>query len=269
MATVDEGKVVIFGAGGPVGAATIVALKDHYTLCCTDAMSLDQVVAEDRRQSATAPLPELLDAPHERRVVDVTDYDQVREACEGMDAAVNLTVLRHELDKAFAVNTVGAYNVAKAAADAGLQRLIHTGPFHTRMGHHADHWQDHQVPDDVPLHPGDDLYALSKYLGGHITRVFAEERGLDVITYLFCGFRPRQVPPESHGSGVGSFTVSWEDAGESFLYGLRAGEMPSPYEVFFIAAETPDRKYRVDKARRLLGWQAKDTFESLYRRSPI
>ena len=124
---------------------------------------------------------------------------------------------------------------------------------------------DHQVPDDVPLHPGDDLYALSKYLGGHITRVFAEERGLEVLTYLFCGFRPRQVIP-GQGGGVGSFTVSWEDSGESFLYGLRAGDMPSPYEVFFIAAETPDRKYRVDKARRLLGWQAKDTFEALYSR---
>lgn len=266
MATVASGKVVIFGAGGPVGAATIAALKDHYILRCTDAVALDQIVAGQRRQSATAPLPELLEAPHERTVVDVTDYDQVREACEGMDAAINLTVLRHVLDKAFAVNTVGAYNVAKAAADAALKRLIHTGPFHTRMSHRTDYWQDHQVTDDVPLHPGDDLYALSKYLGGHITRVFAEERGLDVITYLFCGFRPRLIRPGEKGKGISPFTISWEDSGESFLYGLRAGEMPTPYEVFFIATDSPDRKYRVDKARRLLGWQATDTFEALYRR---
>ena len=137
---------------------------------------------------------------------------------------------------------------------------------HNRMSHPADYWQDHQVTDDVPLHPGDDLYALSKYLGGHITRVFAEERGLDVITYLFCGFRTRQIQPRERGGGVSSFTVSWEDSGRSFLHGLRAGDMPTPYEVFFIAAETPDRKYRVDKARRLLGWEAEDTFEELYRR---
>lgn len=266
MATVKSGKVVIFGAGGPVGAVTTTALKDHYTLRCTDAMSIDRIVAEERRQSDTAPLPELLEAPHERAVVDVTDYQQVRDACEGMDAAINLTVLRSELDKAFAVNTVGAYNVAKAAADAGLKRLIHTGPFHSRMSHPADYWQDHQIPDDVPLHPGDDLYALSKYLGGHITRIFAEERGLEVMTFLFCGFRPRQVQPGQRGSGGSAFTVSWEDSGESFLYGLRAGDMPTPYEAFFIAAATPDRKYRVDKAQRLLGWQAADTFEELYLR---
>ena len=36
MATVNEGKVVLFGAGGPVGASAIAALKDHYTLRVTD-----------------------------------------------------------------------------------------------------------------------------------------------------------------------------------------------------------------------------------------
>ncbi len=35
MATVSSGNVVIFGAGGPVGAAAIVSLKDRYTLRVT------------------------------------------------------------------------------------------------------------------------------------------------------------------------------------------------------------------------------------------
>ena len=266
MATVTTGKVVVFGAGGPVGAATIAALKDHYTLRCSDATSLEQIVAEERRQSPRAPLPEILEAPHECRVVDVTRYDQVLEACTGMDAAINLTVLRSHPEKAFTVNTVGAFNVARAAAECGIKRLIHTKPFHTILRHHADYWHDHELVDDVPLHPGDDLYALTKYLGGQITRVFAERRGLEVLTFLFCGFRPRQVEADERGRGVGPFTVSWEDSGESFLYGLRAADMPTPYEVFFICSDTPDRKHRVDKARRLLGWRARDTWEELYRR---
>lgn len=267
MATVESGRVVIFGAGGPVGAATIASLKDHYTLRCTDAIPLQQVVDEERRQSARAPLPEVLGAPHECTVVDVRDYDQVRQACEGMDAAINLTVVRPHPEMAFTVNMIGAYNVAKAAAECGLKRLIHTGPFHAGMNHNADYWHDHEVVDDVPLHPGDDLYAMSKYLGNQVTRVFAEREGLEVLTYLFCGFRPREILPEQRGTGVGSFTVSWEDTGESMLCGLRAPAMENPYEVFFIAAGTPDRKHRVDKARRLLCWQARDTWEAMYRRS--
>jgi nucleoside-diphosphate-sugar epimerase len=267
VGTVDKGKVVIFGAGGPVGAATIASLKDHYTLRSTDAVAMRTIVDEERRQSPRAPLPEILPAPHDCRVVDVRDYEQVRDACDGMDAAINLTVVRPHPELAFTVNTIGAYNVAKAAAECGLKRLIHTGPFHTLLHHRADYWYDHELVDDIPLHPGDDLYALSKYLGNQVTRVFAEREGLEVLTFLFCGFRPREILPEERGRGVGSFTVSWEDTGEAFLCGLRAPAMENPYEVFFIATDTPDRKHRVDKARRLLGWQAQDRWEELYRRS--
>ncbi|MFH1571044.1 MAG: NAD(P)-dependent oxidoreductase, partial [Gemmatimonadota bacterium] len=205
--------------------------------------------------------------PHETQVVDVSRYDQVVEACRGMDAAINLTVVRPHPERAFMVNMVGAYNVARAAVEFGLKRLIHTGPFHTALNHNADYWHDHQLVDDIPLRPGDDLYALSKYLGWHITRVFAERHGLEVLAFLFCGFRPRQVLPDERGKGIGPFLTSWEDTGESFLYGLRAPQMPNPYEVFFICSNTPDRKHRVDKAKRLLGWEARDTFEDLYRTS--
>ncbi len=267
MAAVEGGRVVIFGAGGPVGAATMEALKDHHTLRCTDLAPLDRIVAEERRQSARAPLPPLLPAPHERRVVDVTRYDQVLEACRGMDAAINVTVLRDHPEKAFTVNTVGAFHVARAAAECGLQRLIHTGPFHVALHHAADSWHDHDVPDEIPLHPGDDLYALTKYLGGEITRVFAEEGGVETLTFLYCLFRPREILPEERGRGVGPFTVSWEDTGRAMLHGLRAPAMPSPHEVFLICARQPHGKYRVDKARRLLGWEAADTWEELLRRS--
>jgi len=199
-------------------------------------------------------------------VVDVTRYDQVLEACRGADAAINLTVLRHQLERAFAVNMVGAYNIARAAAECGVKRLIHTGPFATWLGHDADYWNDFQVVEDVPLHPGDDLYALSKYLGGHVMRVFAERCGLEVLTFLYCGFRPRKIDSEERGKGINPFVVSWEDAGQSLLYGLRAKAMPGPYEVFFICTRTPQDKYRPDKAMRLMGWEAKDNFEALYRR---
>lgn len=266
MAAVKKGKVVIFGAGGPVGAAAIQALRDHYTLRVTDLKSMAQIAAAPSHQGQRAPVSELLGAPHENRVVDITKYAQVLEACRGMQAAINLTVVRPHPVLAFTVSMVGAYNLAKAAVECDLKRLIHTGPFHTHMGHEADYWNDFQVPAEVPLHPGDDLYALTKYLGLRITDCFARERGLEVLTYLFCSFLPRKVEPEDRGRGVHPFATSWEDTGEAFLCGLRAPKMPSPHEVFFICAELPHGKFRADKAERLLRWKARDTFEEWYRR---
>ena len=56
MATVKEGKVVLFGAGGPVGAAAIESLKDHYTLRVTDLRPMEEVAAAPP-QNERAPIP--------------------------------------------------------------------------------------------------------------------------------------------------------------------------------------------------------------------
>jgi nucleoside-diphosphate-sugar epimerase len=175
-----------------------------------------------------------------------------------MDALINTTVVRDELRPAFEVSLIGAYNVAKAAVEHGIRRIIHTGPYHTHLGHNTDYWWEFDVPDEVPLHPGSNLYALTKYLGGEVTRVFAERHGLEVLTFLFCGFRPANSPAWANGS-AGPFDVSWEDTGTAFLHGLRAPAPPRPYEPFFITAPQPQGKYSPRKARRLLGWEATTT----------
>jgi nucleoside-diphosphate-sugar epimerase len=256
MPPVSEGKVAIFGAGGPVGAAAARALRDQYTLRLTDVRPIAEIIAEGKPQSRGAPLPEMLPAPHESRVVDITDYGQVRDAAEGMDALINTSVVRSDLKLAFEVSLIGAYHIARAAVECGIRRVIHTGPFHTYLGHNTDYWWEFDVPDDVPLHPGSDLYAVSKYLGGEVMRVFAEQHGLEVLTFLFCGFLPASAPAWKK-AGYGPFTVSWEDTGDAFLHGLRAPALPRPYEPFFITAPHPSGKYPPRKARRLLGWEAR------------
>ena len=266
MPALKSGKVCIFGAGGPVGAAAAVSLKDHYTLRLTDLRPIADIQQEGKPQSPGAPLSVALGAPHECRAVDVTDYAQVLEAARGMDALINVTVVRPHPVQAFRVNLLGAYNVAKAAVACGIRRIIHTGPMHTHLNHEADYWHDFDIPDDVPLHPGTDLYALTKHLGGQVTRAFAERAGLEVITFLYCAFRPGDGGSAPDGAGMHCFTTSWEDTGEAFRYGLQAPDMPRPYEVFFICAPAPHGKYAPAKAERLLGWRAKHTFERLYRK---
>jgi nucleoside-diphosphate-sugar epimerase len=255
MPPITEGNVTIFGAGGPVGAAAAQALREQYTLRLTDLRPIAEIAAEGKPQSPGAPLPEALAPPHECRVVDVTDYEQVREAARGMDALINCTVVRPDLVPAFHVNLIGAYNVARAAVEHGISRILHTGPFHTHLGHNADYWWDFDVPDEVPLRPGGDLYAASKYLGGEVMRVFAERHGLEVLTFLFCNFQPAAADWRS-GEG-GPFALAWEDTGSIFLHGLRAPTPPRPYEPFFITAAMPHGKYPPQKARRLLGWEAR------------
>lgn len=263
MPSIESGRVCIYGAGGPVAAAATQSLKKNYELRLTDLKDVKDILKSEP-QSKGAPMPELLNLPHEWRCVDVTNYDQVRSAAIGMDALINATVIRPDPILAFHVNLIGAYNVMKAAVECGIKRIIHTGPRHTMLNHESDYWYDFNVSDDAPLHPGTNLYALTKYLGGNIVRIFAEAHSLEVVTFLYCGFNPGDGGDLKDGSGIGPFYTSWEDTGEAFRYGLRTTKLTQPYEVFDICADLPHGKFSPAKAQRLLGWKPKYNFQRLY-----
>ncbi len=62
-----------------------------------DRRALAEIVAECEPQSRGAPVTRLLKPPHEIWQVDVTDYGQVLRATRGMDAVINMTVVRPQL----------------------------------------------------------------------------------------------------------------------------------------------------------------------------
>ena len=182
-------KVVVFGAGGPLAAATTEALAQSYQLRLTDVRPLAEIAAAGP-QSPGAPLPQVLGPPHEAVVVDVTDPDQVRAPARGMDAIINCTVVRPHPVQAFRVNTPrrlqrharrrGARHPARrphrpAAGDAPTARRA-TGA-------------DFDVPDDAPARPGATLYMHTKFLGQEIVRVFAEQHDLEVPALLLLHLR--------------------------------------------------------------------------------
>lgn len=197
-------RVVIFGAGGPVAAATADELSADHLLRLTDMRPLGTIIAEGKRQKPGAPLARLLAAPHEARVVDVTDPGQVRDAVAGMDAIVNFTVVRHHPAEAFRVNTLGPYHIVRAAIATGVRRIVQTGPQHVTLTGPAGYWDDFGLSEDLPGRPGALLYTLSKYLGHEICRILAEEHGLQIPLLFFSEFEDP--------FGAFPFTVSWRDA---------------------------------------------------------
>ena len=103
-------KVLLIGANGYLGPHVVKALEQHHELRVTDI----RPPAEKSR--------------HEYVRLDVTSLDQVRAAAKGMDAIVNLSVLRPDRKLAFDVNTRGCYNMMLAAVEYGIKRVINTGP---------------------------------------------------------------------------------------------------------------------------------------------
>jgi hypothetical protein len=182
-----------------------------------------------------------------------------------MDALVNCTVVRHDPVGAFRVNTLGAFNMMRAAVDLGIRRVVQTGPVLTLAPHPAGYTDDRDVDADAPPRPGDNLYFISKFLGQEICRIFSEQYGIACPNLLFSGFVNPAVA-EERGVVPGPFTISWNDSGRAMAAAVRAPHLPAPYMVLHILADAPHGRYRGDLARRILGWEPQDRLDTLWRR---
>jgi len=257
-------RVVIFGAGGPLGAVAAAALAPDHRLRLTDVRPLAEI-AVGPPQSPGAPLPHPLDQPHENIVVDVTDPDQVMRAVAGMAVVLNLTVMRRDPVEAFRVNLLGARHIMQAAVAHGLRRVVQTGPIQTILGHPAGYGADFHLAPDIPARPGDDLYFLSKFLGQEVCRLFAEEYGMEIPCLLFGNFVDPGTPPLSEDAFY-PFTLSWADAGTALRQAVRGPALPRPFMLMHPNADLPHGQYPNDEAKRLLDWQPRDRLEAFWRR---
>ena len=101
-------KVLVLGASGNIAPYVTPDLEKDYDLSLSDIVP---------HPDGKPIIP-----------VDVTSYPDVLEACRGMDAIMNFTVLRDDPVVSFEVSTKGAYHVMKAAAALGIKKVVHTGP---------------------------------------------------------------------------------------------------------------------------------------------
>ena len=264
MASRPIRNVVVFGAGGPLGAVTARELASTYRLRLTDARPIADIIAEAKPQMPGAPLPTLLGEPHTYQVVDIRDPAQVLAACEGMDAIVNCAVVRWVTPGAFQVNTLGMYHLMRAAQAHGIRRIVQTGPLMVEGPAvvNAFYAGDYDLTEAAPPRLFDYLYYHSKSLGHEIARVFAETLGFEVPVLLFAGLTDPALP----GGPGGGFVISWEDAARAVRRALEIPSLPNPMEFFHVAVERPQRKFDFSKLKTVLGWQPRDGLEHHWRR---
>ena len=218
-----------------------------------------------------APVPRLLPPPHETRVADVTDPAQVLDAVEGMDAIVNLTAMRNHPVEAFRVNVLGPYNLMRAVVARGIGRVVLSGPAQVTMSGPAGYTYDtDELSADVPARPGTEPYHLSKLLGQHIGRIFAQEHGIEapclLIGPLLNPSLDERPPNAPHGAYP--FSVAWADAGEAVHRALHAAPLPWLFEPFFVVGDMPHGRFSNEKTKRLLGWEPRDRLERHWLREP-
>lgn len=234
-------KVLLLGASGLIAPHITEGLAQHFELRLADVKP-----HPDGRPMLT---------------VDIRDYAQVRDAACGMDAIMNFTVNRPHPALSFQVNTIGAFNVMKAAVELGIKRVLHTGP-ELIIGQYHHEFDIGEVPQT----PGTGYYGVTKYLSNEICKVYARVYGIQTIVYQFNGLRGKPEGPVK--SDFPPFTIVWEDLVEACRIAVEIESVPDGYQAFNLHSHLSQGKYSVEKANRLLGYTPMEDVERFYRRNP-
>lgn len=161
----DRRHILLTGAAGRIGASFYAEMRSKYRfrLADRDPSLLDQEV-----EPGDTALQ-----------LDVADYAQVAAASDGVDTVVHLAAdpsPEADFDASLLANNIkGTYNIFKAAAAAGCQRVIFASSIHAVVGHPANS----PIPENATVWPVN-IYGVSKCFGEATARKFATD-GLSSI----------------------------------------------------------------------------------------
>jgi hypothetical protein len=233
-------KVLVLGASGMAAPFVTPGLEDDYDLTYAD----------------------ITPHPNEKPIVhvDVTSYKQVADACSGMDAILNFTVNRWDPVLSWKVNLNGACNIMRAAAAHGIRKVVHTGPQQVW----SEYGQDFDV-EDPPLRPGTSLYMLTKHLALELCRIHARSGQIHTLFFLFFGIEPKPEAPVT-GRDFHPFTITHDDLQLACRLALELETVPEWFQSINLLSFLAQGKYRIDKAKRILGFEPQEEVERYYRR---
>ena len=204
-------KILITGAAGAVGTVLIKGLGDRYQL-----RGFDRV-----------PLPELEDAV----VGELTDFEAVVRATQGMDAVIHLAGNPSGAapwEEILHSNIIGTYNLFEAARRSGVSRIA----FASRAGLLAPYPEEMTRTVDLPPRP-ESYYSISKVFGENLGYMYASQFGLECVSVRIGNVRadrPHAEHPHhlSHADLVRVFERAVIHPGAQYevVFGVSAGDWP-------------------------------------------
>ena len=156
-------KVLVTGAAGLVGGILRSHWGDRHQLRLADIRPVENLAAHE-----------------EFAETDITAYDQVLKACEGVEVIVHLaadpSMHARFYDTLLPLNVIGAYNAFEAAREAGCERIVFASSINAVLGHRGQA----DVKWEAPVFP-QNVYGATKCWGEALARVYADQHSLSCI----------------------------------------------------------------------------------------
>lgn len=245
-------KVLVTGMSGLIGGATRAALEGEHTLTALN-------------RSAVAGV-----STHR---ADITDYGAIRPAFADQDVVVHLAARaseRYPWEELRDTNLTGTYNVFRAAADAGVKRVVfassgatvagweHEEPYRAlvegRYDDAPERWR--MIGVEEPTRPRG-IYGATKVWGEALARHFADTTSMSVIS-LRIGF----VNDEDRPANARQFSVWCSQRDVVKMIGLAlAAPLSIRHDVYFVNSQNRWGYRDLSHGRDVLGYVPQDAAE--------
>lgn len=231
-------RVLITGAGGRIGRSLAERLADRY-----------QLRLHYHREPEGPPAADSV-------VADISEYDQIAAAMEGIDAVVHLAGQPNTASPWEAVlpaNIVGTYNVYESARRAGVRKVVFASTNHVMGMYDRDRaWP---VYAEQPVRP-DSLYGVSKAFGETLGRHYADRYGMSIIALRIGWFLE-----QPHDEIARWMWLSPRDCAQLVC---RAIESELGYGVFYAISGNGSRHWDITDAINALGYRPEDDAERYF-----
>ena len=191
---------------------------------------------------------------------DVANLDSCKEACVGIDTVVHLAAdpgpIADFYGSLLDANIKGAFNIFRAASDAGCRRVVFASSAQTVDGYP----EDRQISVRDPIRPKN-LYGVTKCFGEALGSYFATQEGLSVIAVRIANFTEFSAGEEHSARDVSAF-LSHRDAVQLLVRAIEVENVN-----FAIVNGVSNNRYKrlaLDESREILGFMPEDdAFEIL------
>ncbi len=234
-----ERTVLVTGAAGKIGSYFAEQNRGRYRL---------RLMLRDRNDGERlAQFGEIVTG-------DLTDLEQMKELCRGVDTVLHLAASASPSstwDEILPANIIGTYHIFAAAKSAGCRRVIYASSIHAVSGYPADA----QVKTSEPVNPGD-LYGVSKCFGEALARYMAEQEGLSAICLRIGAFQPREAAEKSDSIEMVDAWDSRRDLNQLIERSIDVLELR--FAVFHGLSNNRFKRLDISDAREIVGYQPQD-----------